>query len=294
MKDSKLPSDGSAKKILTDKGISFPENASLLWRPAIQQMTMTNTAANHEKLVQILAAEFGGSIGSPTHWLILRNGGRIGLQVEKFDAEWISGKHPQYGECKVPIKDVFTIRTTPPEATPAMRSLADWHLVYAPEPVLPESGGESSPMLGKEAKTFKLPLLAGGELDLAREKGKVVVLDFWASWCGPCIKSLPGLIEAMSAFPADRVKFIGVNQGEPPDQVKTFLETRRWKLEVALDSSQTVGRLYEVEGIPHTVVIAPDGKVAFVQSGASPEGETNVANAVKQLLSGAVPDESAR
>jgi thiol-disulfide isomerase/thioredoxin len=294
MKDSKLPGDGSAKKILADKGISFPENASLVWQPAIQELTMTNTAANHEKLAQVLSAEFGGSIGSPTHWLILTNGGRIGLQVEKFDAEWVSGKHPRYGECKVPIKDVFTIRTTPPEATAAMRSLADWHLVYAPEPVLPESGGESSPMLGKEAKTFKLPLIAGGDFDLAREKGKVVVLDFWASWCGPCIKSLPGLIEAMSAFPADRVKFIGVNQGEPPDQVKTFLETRRWKLDVALDSSQTVGRQYEVEGIPHTVVIAPDGKIAFVQSGASPEGETIVANAVKQLLSGAVPDEGAR
>lgn len=295
MKSSTLPSDGSAQKVLTGKGISFPDNASLLWRPAIQQLTMTNTAANHEKLAQVLGAEFGGSsIGSPTHWLILNNGGRIGLVVEKFDAEWISGKHPQYGECKVPIKAVYSIRTTPPEATSAMRSLADWHLVYAPEPVLPESGGESSPTLGKEAKTFKLPMLAGGDFDLAQQKGKVVVLDFWASWCGPCIKSLPGLIDAMSAFPADRVKFIGVNQGEPPDQVKTFLETRRWKLDVALDSSQTVGRQYEVEGIPHTVVIAPDGKIAFVQSGASPESEKLVANAVKQLLSGAPPAEVAR
>ena len=72
----------------------------------------------------------------------------------------------------------------------------------------------------------------------------------------------------MSAFPADRVRFIGVNQGEPPDQVKTFLETRRWKLDVALDSSQIVGRLYEVEGIPHTVVIAPDGTEIVLPSSA--------------------------
>jgi thiol-disulfide isomerase/thioredoxin len=294
MKNSALPVDGSAKKFLADKGISFPEGASLIWRSAIQQLTMTNTAANHQKLAQVLGVEFDRSIGSPTHWLILANGGRIGLVVEKFGAEWISGKHPQYGECKVPVKDVYIIRTTPPEATPAMRLLADWHLVYAPEPVLPESGGESSPALGKEARPFKLPLLAGGEFELAHEKGKVVVLDFWASWCGPCIKSLPGLIDAMAAFPADRVKFIGVNQGEPPDQVKSFLDTRGWKLNVALDSSQTVGRQYEVEGIPHTVVIAPDGKIAFVQSGASPEGEKVVADAVKRLLARETPAEGAR
>jgi peroxiredoxin len=98
----------------------------------------------------------------------------------------------------------------------------------------------------------------------------------------------------MSAFPPERVKFIGVNQGEPPDQVKTFLETRRWKLDAALDSSQTVGRHYGVEGIPHTVVIAPDGKVAYVQSGATPEGEKVIANAVKQLLSGPPPAKAAQ
>ena len=118
------------------------------------------------------------------------------------------------------------------------------------------------------------------------------MLDFWATWCGPCVKSLPGLIEAMSAFPEDRVKLIGVNQGEPPDLVKRFLETRNWKLNVAMDAQQSVARQYGVDGIPHTVIVGPDGKVAWVKTGYSPDGETEAANAVKKLLGEAPPAET--
>jgi peroxiredoxin len=172
-----------------------------------------------------------------------------------------------------------------PQSTPAMRSLENWHLAFAPEPVIPGAGTDAAPDLGKEAKAFKLPLLSGGDFELAKQKGKVVVLDFWATWCGPCIKALPGLIEAMSAFPSDQVQLIGVNQGEAKDQVKRFLETRGWKLEVALDTEQSVGQQYGVDGIPHTVIIGPDGKIAWVKTGYSPDGETEAADAVKKLLS---------
>ena len=165
-----------------------------------------------------------------------------------------------------------------------MKSLKDWRLAYAPEPVLPETGGESSPTLGQEAKAFKLALLGGGDFNLSDHKGKVVVLDFWATWCGPCIKSLPGLIKAMSEFPEDRVKLIGLNQSEPAEQVKRFLETRDWKLTVAMDAGQTVARQYGVDGIPHTVIVGPDGKVAWVKTGYSPDGELEAAEAVKKLL----------
>jgi len=212
--------------------------------------------------------------------------------VDKFDPDFILGHHPVYGRCRVPMSEVCAIRNSPPLPTATMESLADWHLVFAPEPVLPEAGGENSPLLGKPAVAFKLPLLDGGSFDLAKEKGRIVVLDFWATWCGPCVQSLPGLIEAMGAFPADRVELIGVNQSEAPAQVKRFLETRGWKLTVAMDAGQNVAQKYGVDGIPHTVIIGPDGKVAWVKTGAGPDGETEVAAAVKQLLapSAATPD----
>ncbi|MEO8353331.1 MAG: TlpA disulfide reductase family protein, partial [Chthoniobacteraceae bacterium] len=160
------------------------------------------------------------------------------------------------------------------------------------EPVIPESGGESSPEVGKEAEKFKLPLLTEGNFDLGSEHGKVVVLDFWATWCAPCVKSLPGLIEAVSAFPTDRVKLIGVNQSEPSEAVKRFIETRDWQLTVAMDADQKVAQKYGVTGIPHTVIVGPDGKIAWVKTGYSPDGATEAAAAIEKLLAAPAPAEA--
>jgi thiol-disulfide isomerase/thioredoxin len=134
------------------------------------------------------------------------------------------------------------------------------------------------------APEFHIPMIVPGDFDLRSQRGKVVVLDFWATWCGPCAKSLPGLIEAMSHFPADKVRLVGINQGETPDKIKSFLKLREWKLEVALDSDQAVGKKYGVEGIPQTVIIGPDGRIAWSETGYTPDGAEQAADAVKKLL----------
>jgi thiol-disulfide isomerase/thioredoxin len=284
LKPDAFPNAALAQEVLAGKGVPFPIGATASWQPNARQLSMTNIPANQRKLAEVLEADFGGLAGEPTHWLLLTNGGQLGLTVDQFGQDAIIGHHPIYGSCKVPMAQVYIIRTSLPPPTVAMKSLADWRLVYAPEPVLPETGGESSPSLGKTAQTFKLPLLGGGEFDLEKEKGKVIVLDFWATWCGPCVKALPELIQAMSTFPTDRVKLIGVNQSEPAPSVKSFLEARNWPLTVALDAGQIVARQYGVDGIPHTVIVGPDGKVAWVKTGYSPDGGVEAANAVKQLL----------
>ncbi len=219
-----------------------------------------------------------------THWLQLNNGGRIGLKVDRFAEDAVFGTSPLLGSCRVPLPQIYVIRTTTPPDSATMLALREWKLKFAPEPVLPESGGQSSPLLNQDAKPFKLPLLAGDDFDLTKEKGKVIVLDFWATWCGPCIKSLPQMIDAMAAFDPKQVRFIGINQAEDKETVKTFLETRGWKFEVALDANQRVGQNFGVEGIPHTVVIGKDGKVAYVKSGYDPAGAKEVAEMVKKLM----------
>jgi len=289
LKPDAIPKDASAQDFLTTKGIAFPKGSFAQWQSNAGLLAMTNTAENQTKLAALIASDFGGSLGSPTHWLLLTSGGRLALTVDKFEPDFITGHHPVYGSIKVPMSQVFIIRTSAPGPTATIKALENWRLVNAPEPVLPEPGGESSPLLGKDASTFKLPLLEGGDFDLDAAKGQVVVLDFWASWCGPCIKSLPGLIETMSSFPADRVKLIGVNQGESPEQVKHFLETKGLKFKVAMDADQSVARKYGVDAIPHTVIVGPDGKVAWMQTGYNPDGETEASDVVKHLLQAPSP-----
>lgn len=225
----------------------------------------------------------GNSSDLVTH-VSLATGGRVGLKLEAIRDGAITGTHPLIGACKIPLELVSGIERRRAAAPTTSHALDAWRWEYAPEPVLPETGGESSLALGKEAEAFKLPLLGGGEFDSQEEKGKIIVLDFWASWCGPCVKSLPGLIEAMSAFPPDKVRFIGVNQGEGGETVKRFLEARKLKLTVAMDGSQSVARQYGVDGIPHTVIIGPDGKIGWVKTGYSPEGAKEAAAAVTRML----------
>ena len=219
-----------------------------------------------------------------THHLLLSDGGRIGLNATRFDRDAVIGTEPRLGEVRIPLDQVHLLRATAPEENALLRSFREWRFTRTPEPVLPEGGGESSPVLSKDAPVFSLPLLTGGDFDLSKEKGKVIVLDFWATWCGPCVKSLPDMIAKMSSFDSAKVRFIAVNQAEPPEQIKSFLETRGWKMDVVLDAYQRVGQQYSVEGIPHTVVISPEGKVAFVKTGYSPDGAEKIAEQVRKLL----------
>ncbi|MEM8953919.1 MAG: TlpA disulfide reductase family protein [Verrucomicrobiota bacterium] len=220
------------------------------------------------------------------HWLQLANGARLGIEVSRFEADMIYGRHGFLGECEVPVQSVYQVNSSEPDRTGSMRVFEAWELVYAPDPVLPESGGQSSEMLGQEISEFSIPYLGKGKLESKKLSGKVVVFDFWATWCGPCVKALPELIDAMAEFDGTDFLFVGINQGESEERVKRFLETRGWDMRVAMDLQQRVGQSFGVEGIPHTVIVGPDGKVAWVKTGYDPSGAGQAATVVRRLLGG--------
>jgi thiol-disulfide isomerase/thioredoxin len=222
-------------------------------------------------------------VGADQKWLLLKNGAQFALDVTRVEDETVCGTHPIMGACRVPLREIQSIVCRAPDITAAMVEFDSWQLQPAPEPVIPEAGSDS-PLLGKAAGDLKLPMLDGGELDPARQKGRVVVLDFWATWCGPCIKALPGLITEMSAFSSEEVTFIGVNQGESAETIAAFLRARGWTFPVALDTKQQGGAQFSATGIPHTVIIDTEGRIIWVKTGYSPDAAEEVAGEIRKLL----------
>jgi peroxiredoxin/outer membrane lipoprotein-sorting protein len=124
-------------------------------------------------------------------------------------------------------------------------------------------------LIGKPAPNFTLKLIDGKTIKLSDLKGSVVILDFWATWCGPCVASLPHLNDLYKELSGQGLKVIAMNLQQDADTVKAFVEKKKWTLPVALDTDGAVAQKYKASAIPETVVIGKDGTVkqVFVGSG---------------------------
>ncbi len=142
------------------------------------------------------------------------------------------------------------------------------------------------PLVNKPAPAFDLDTVDGAKFNLASQKGKIVVLDFWATWCGPCTMALPILSEVTSSLKDKDVVFLAVNIQETPEQIKTFLDKKNLKVSVGLDSEGKVSELYQVRGIPQTVIVGKDGNVAEVHVGFSPDLKESLTKELNDILAG--------
>src|SRR5688572_27978714 len=112
---------------------------------------------------------------------------------------------------------------------------------------------------GKAAPDFKLTSLDGKPVSMADLKDSVVVLDFWATWCGPCRMSLPELQKVHEAGKGDGLRVFAVNLREDEDDVKDFVKETKLSVPVLMDTDGKVAEKYLVQPIPQTVVIGKDG-----------------------------------
>ncbi|WP_299531392.1 TlpA disulfide reductase family protein [uncultured Herbaspirillum sp.] len=104
-----------------------------------------------------------------------------------------------------------------------------------------------------------LPALDGGMSDLRQWPGKPLLINFWASWCGPCVREMPILMAARQRY--GNVQFVFVNQGESPAQVRTFLQREDLPTQdVLLDTQLALGRFFDVRGYPSTLLFDSSGQ----------------------------------
>ncbi|MEO5988864.1 MAG: redoxin family protein [Candidatus Eisenbacteria bacterium] len=159
------------------------------------------------------------------------------------------------------------------------------------------SGTEGPQLEGRLAPDFSLPRLAQASraakppstakaraaaaaartVKLSALRGKVVVLDFWATWCGPCRRWMPLVDKAHTEFGPKGLQVFAVNLRESEELVRGFLQKTGVKVPVLLDRDGSVGAAYGASSIPLTVIVGRDGKVVRALLGAHPEADLRAA-----------------
>lgn len=124
-----------------------------------------------------------------------------------------------------------------------------------------------APEVGKMAPDFELDTLDGQTLVLSQLKGKPVLVNFWATWCGPCRYEMPFLQQVYEEWPDDKLVLLAVNVGESSSDVSQFMQSQGFSFTVLLDSQAAVAQQYNVMGIPSTFFIDSDGVIQNIKVG---------------------------
>lgn len=135
--------------------------------------------------------------------------------------------------------------------------------------------------VGSEAPDFSAADLQGRQVVLSELRHrKAVVVDFWATWCAPCLRSMPKLQELHEDFGERQVEVLAVNLGEDLETIEEFLRRKKYTFRVVADEDQAIGARFGVNAIPSQLVVNAEGLIEWIQTGYDPGRE----NELRQLL----------
>jgi thiol-disulfide isomerase/thioredoxin len=123
-------------------------------------------------------------------------------------------------------------------------------------------GGGPAGMAGQVAPVYDMRSDLGAETSLAKYRGRVVVMNLWASWCPPCREEMPDLQRLQDTYDRAGLVVVGVDQGEAAERAAAFARSLRITYPIWVDGDQRYGRVYAALGLPTTVVIDQNGVVA--------------------------------
>lgn len=229
---------------------------------------------------------------------------RLTFTPQRVAANLLVGQSTILGECNIDLDTTSVVLIgSAIENSGIPLAYDQWKLRPAPEPIAAsetsgdEGGGSDgleSILVGKPAPEIDLTMLDGKKFTLANHKNKVVILDFWASWCGPCIQAMPQIHLVAEEFAADGVDLVGINLEEAPERVSATLKRLELDMPVALDRDGRIAGKYGATAIPQTVIIDAEGKVARVFVGGGSRFADQLRQALRTVLGKPNPADAAQ
>jgi thiol-disulfide isomerase/thioredoxin len=152
--------------------------------------------------------------------------------------------------------------------------------------LLPKSpAGASVPLSsGAAAPAFRLDSLEGKVVNLADYRGQVVLLNFWASWCGPCRQEMPILEQLHKQYRSKGFTLVGVNVEPDSGAALKWLKSTPVSFPILFDRESVASKLYEVQGMPNTVIIDRQGRVRFIHRGYKAGEENEYLDQIRSLI----------
>lgn len=135
-----------------------------------------------------------------------------------------------------------------------------------------------------QAAEFSLPSRTGEAVSLSSLKGQVVLINFWATWCGPCRKEMPLLEQIQKKYASLGFTMLGVNVEEDTTMMQAFLKDVPVTFPILLDPANGVSKLYNVAAMPSTVIVDRKGNVRYLHQGYKPGDESKYQDMIRQLI----------
>jgi thiol-disulfide isomerase/thioredoxin len=221
--------------------------------------------------------------------VVLTDHSLVTLDEPRIIGEYLRGRHPELGEIQLPLENVSELLLGGVVSSELGEKIPQLVAKRAPEPQFQDTAPGrkhrvDSPLLGKQLSDLEFPLLNDQVKRLFEYEGSVLILEFWATWCAPCVKNMPRMIELANDVSESSVALLAVNFREEKHLVEEMRDARKWDVDVALDPTGMLARNFMVESLPCTVIIDQDGKVSAVFVGAGSEVLAEVRGVIEQLV----------